>query len=163
MVNWPFVWTATLRAVEAGTLPDDLVEDIGWAMYPRVTEGTDAAPPYGGINLGVGAFSAHTDLAYQAAQCIVSPENQAWYFTTNGNPPASTVAYDDPEVQETFPMADLIRDSLEQAVPRPQTPYYNEVSIGLQETWHPVSGITESTPAVSADFIVAVLRGERLL
>ncbi|MPV39042.1 extracellular solute-binding protein [Georgenia subflava] len=158
MVNWPFVWPAMSEA------NPEVIEDLGWTIYPRVDEGTEAAPPVGGINLGVGAFSEHPDLAYDAVACIVQPEHQAEYFVTNGNPPSSIEAYDDPSVQEQFPMADTIRDSLDQGVPRPQTPYYNEVSLGLQETWHPPRSVEpESTPAQSADFIIAVLRGERLL
>ncbi|WP_249669253.1 sugar ABC transporter substrate-binding protein [Cellulomonas hominis] len=164
MVNWPFVWPAMQGAVEDGTLEQEFLDDVGWAVYPQVVEGEDAAPPYGGINLGVGAFSNHVDEAYEAAACIVRPENQAAYFVSDGNPPASTVAYDDPEVQETFPMADVIRQSLEQAAPRPQTPYYNEVSQGLLETWHAPSSVDpETTPEESTTFIVEVLRGERLL
>lgn len=158
MVNWPFVWPAI-----NGSDPD-IVEDIGWAIYPRMDEGTDAAPPVGGINLGVSAFSEHVDLAYDAVACIVRPEHQAEYFVTNGNPPSSIEAYEDERVQEDFPMADTIRESLELAAPRPQTPYYNEVSIGLQETWHPPASVDpEETPGSSADFITAVLRDERLL
>lgn len=164
MVNWPFVWSATNAAVEDGTLDASLIDDIGWALYPRVDEGAEARPPYGGISLGIGAFSTHVDLALDAAQCIVTPENQAEYFATNGNPPASTKAYDDPAVQKAFPMADVIRESLEQAAPRPQTPYYNEVSTGLQETWHPPTSVDpDTTPQESTDFITAVLRGEALL
>jgi multiple sugar transport system substrate-binding protein len=164
MVNWPFVWPAMQGAVEDGTLDRAFLDDVGWAVYPQVAEGEDAAPPYGGINLGVGAFSEHVDEAYEAAACIVRPENQAAYFVSDGNPPSSTVAYDDPEVQETFPMADVIRQSLEQAAPRPQTPYYNEVSQGLQETWHAPRDVDPgSTPQEATEFIVAVLRGERLL
>lgn len=164
MVNWPFVWSATNAAVEDGTLDASLVDDIGWALYPRVDADTGSRPPYGGISLGIGAFSEHVDLALEAAQCIVTPENQAEYFATNGNPPASTKAYDDPAVQKAFPMADVIRESLEQAAPRPQTPYYNEVSTGLQETWHPPADVDpDTTPRRSTDFITAVLRGEALL
>ncbi|MDT0165248.1 extracellular solute-binding protein [Actinotalea sp. AC32] len=164
MVNWPFVYTATLGAVEAGTLDQQLVDDIGWAMYPQVVEGEQARPPYGGINIGVGAFSEHTDLAFAAAECITTPERQAEYFVSDGNPPSSTEAYDDPAVQEEFPMADLIRESLENGAPRPQTPYYNEVSAGLQETWHPPADVSpESTPQRATDLITAVLRGEQLL
>lgn len=164
MVNWPFVWTATQGAVEGGSLDEALLDDIGWAMYPQVVEGEQARPPYGGINIGVGAFSRHTDLALAAAECIAAPERQAEYFVTDGNPPSSAVAYDDPAVQEEFPMADLIRESLENGAPRPQTPYYNEVSAGLQETWHPPADVSpETTPERSADLITAVLRGEQLL
>ncbi len=164
MVNWPFVWSATNAAVEDGTLDASLVDDIGWALYPRVDADTGSRPPYGGISLGIGAFSEHVDLALEAAQCIVTPENQAEYFATNGNPPASTKAYDDPAVRKAFPMADVIRESLEQAAPRPQTPYYNEVSTGLQETWHPPADVDpDTTPRRSTDFITAVLRGEALL
>ncbi|MDM8083177.1 extracellular solute-binding protein [Cellulomonas cellasea] len=164
MVNWPFVWSATKAGVEDGTLTQALLDDIGWALYPRVDAATPAGTPYGGINLGVGAFSKHTDLAYQAAECIVTPEHQAYYFATNGNPASNTAAYTDAAVLEAYPMAPVIRESLEQAVPRPQTPYYNDVSIGLQETWHPPSSVDpDSTPRRSTDFITAVLRGERLL
>ena len=83
---------------------------------------------------------------------------------SNGNPAANTEAYDDPAVLEAFPMADVIRQSLEQAAPRPQTPYYNEVSVGLQQTWHPPSSVNpKTTPAESQTYITAVLRGEQLL
>jgi multiple sugar transport system substrate-binding protein len=164
MVNWPFVWSATNAAVEEGTLDQAVLDDVGWAIYPQVTEGTDARPPYGGISLGVGAYSEHVDEAFEAARCIVTPENQAYYFASNGNPPASTKAYDDPEVLKAFPLADVIRESLENAAPRPQTPYYNEVSIGLQETWHPPLEVDpETTPQESTEYITAVLRGEALL
>ncbi len=164
MVNWPFVWSAINAAVEAGTLDQSLIDDIGWAMYPQTDSDHAAAPPYGGINIGVGAFSEHVDLAYQAAECIVRPEHQSQYFVTNGNPPSNTTAYDDPAVQKTFPMAALIRDSLKAAAPRPQTPYYNEVSLGLQETWHPPASVNPDTsPQAATDLITAVLRGDRLL
>src|SRR5699024_6576265 len=106
MVNWPFIW----RAI--GESDEDLLEDIGWARYPRVGADAESAPPVGGINLGVGAFSEHIDLAYDAIACIVTPEHQAEYFVTNGNPPSSKEAYEDERISEEFPMADLIRDSL---------------------------------------------------
>ncbi|ROS23046.1 extracellular solute-binding protein [Cellulomonas sp. PhB150] len=164
MVNWPFVWSATNAAVEDGTLDKSLIDDIGWGLYPQVTEGTKSRPPYGGINLGIGAFSKHVDDSLKAAQCIVTPENQAYYFATNGNPPSNTKSYEDADVKKAFPMADVIRESLENAAPRPQTPYYNEVSLGLQETWHPPASVNPATtPKKSTDFITSVLRGEQLL
>ncbi|KAE8764770.1 extracellular solute-binding protein [Georgenia thermotolerans] len=164
MVNWPFVWSSTVTGVEQGTFDKALLDDIGWTTYPLTDEGSKPAPPYGGINLGVGAFSKHPDFAYQAVECIVTPEHQATYFATNGNPAANTKAYEDPKVQEAYPMYQEIRDSLQQAVPRPQTPYYNEVSTGLQQTWYPPSSVNpDTTPQKSTDLITSVLRGESLL
>ncbi|WP_043441592.1 extracellular solute-binding protein [Arthrobacter sp. L77] len=164
MVNWPFVWPATVAAVEAGTLDQAVLDDIGWGIYPRMSEDQEAAPPLGGINLGVGAESDDPELAYEAIQCIVSVENQAEYFVTNGNPPANTEAYEDPRIEESFPMSETIRDSLQVAAPRPQTPFYNEVSTGIQQTWAPPAAVDpETTPETSSNFITSVLRGEQLL
>ena len=164
MVNYPFVWPATNASVEEGTLPASLIDDIGWTLYPSMNEGEETAPPLGGINLGVGSKSEHPDLAYEAIECIVTPENQAQYFTTNGNPPSNEEAYNTAGIEETFPMAPTIRDSLELAVPRPQTPYYNEISTGIQQTWTPPRDVNpDTTPATSQEFITEVLRGEKLL
>jgi len=163
MVNWPFVWAQANTKVEAGTLEQSVPDDYGWALYPRVDEDTPSAPPLGGINLGVSAFSEHVDFAYEATECITSDENQAEYMITNGNPASSAAVYDDPEVQESYPMADTIRESLEAAAPRPLTPYYSEVTGGLQREYHPASSVGPDTGKKADDLIGAVLRGDQLL
>ena len=164
MVNWPFVWGRALAAVEAGTLDQSVPDDYGWALYPRVTEDEESRPPYGGINIVVGAYSQNVDAAYEAAECIVSEENQADYFITNGNPAAKASVYDDPEVIDVFPQAPVIRESLENAAPRPQTVYYSEVSGALQREYHPAASIDPETVGTDAnELITAVLAGEQLL
>jgi multiple sugar transport system substrate-binding protein len=164
MVNWPYVWPRANKAVVAGTLDAAVPQDYGWTVYPQVVEGEESRPPYGGINIGVGAFSKHPDLAYEAAECIVSEENQAYYFVTNGNPASKAAVYDDPAVLEEFPQAPVIRESLEQAAPRPQTAYYSEVSGSIQRVYHPPSSVQPGeTGEEAADLIRAVLRKEELL
>lgn len=163
MVNWPFIYAATAAAVEGGTVDQSVYEDIGWALWPRVDPDEPSAPPLGGINIGVGATSEHQELAWEAVECIVQPENQAYYFVSNGNPAASEAAYEDPEVREAYPMYATIRESLDNAAPRPQTPFYNEVSTAIQQEWTPPASVTEDTPRLTAEFIESVLRGERLL
>ncbi len=164
VVNYPFLWPRALAAVEAGTMDQSVPDDYGWAVYPQVDEGNESAPPYGGINLGIGAFSENVDFAYEASECITSTENQAYYFVSNGNPASDTTVYEDPAVLEEFPMAPVIQQSLEQAAPRPQTPYYSEVSGGLQREYHPTTSVDpESTPQSATDFITAVLKKEQLL
>ncbi|WP_040161048.1 extracellular solute-binding protein [Nigerium massiliense] len=163
MVNYPFVYPSLKSSVEGGTVDKAVLDDMGWARYPRTDADKESAPPLGGIMLGVGAHSPHPDLAYDAISCITTPENQAYYFETNGNPASSKKAFDDPKVREAFPMAPLIRESLDAAKPRPQTPYYNEVSTAIQQNYTPLDGVNDGTAAATADFILRVLRGEALL
>ena len=61
-------------------------------------------------------------------------------------------------------MAETIRESLDLAAPRPQTPYYNEVSTAIQQRYTPPQAVDpETTPAETGRFIQEVLRGESLL
>ncbi len=163
MVNWPFVYARALAAVEAGTLDPSVPEDYGWALYPRVDADTPSAPPLGGIVLGVSAFSRNVDLAYEATECIVSDENQAEYMITNGNPASSAAVYDDPAVQEAYPMADTIRESLEAAASRPLTAYYSEVLGSFLREYHPPGQVDDQTGERTQTLIQAVLSGEQLL
>jgi multiple sugar transport system substrate-binding protein len=48
MLNWPYVLAAARSAVEEGTLSQDVVDDIGWARYPRVFPDKPSQPPLGG-------------------------------------------------------------------------------------------------------------------
>ena len=164
MVNWPFVWPRANESAAEGTLGADVPADYGWALYPRVEPDRPSAPPYGGINLGVGAFSRHPDLAYEATECITSAANQTYYFVENGNPAARESVYSDPSVLQAFPMAPVILQSLEQAAPRPQTAYYSEVSQSVQREYHPTSRIDPAaTGAATAALIQEVLAKKELL
>lgn len=157
LVNWPYVWAAfPANGVE-------FIDDIAAAPYPATTEDGPSAPPYGGISLGIGAAGEHPDLAYQAAECITNQEHQVLYMTGTGNPASRAAVFDDQAVIDQFPMADLIRESLDNAVPRPQTQYYGDLSTGLQREFSPPSSVTEDTPAQASTLIIDVLRGEALL
>lgn len=164
MVNWPFIYAQAVAGVEGGTLDQEVLDDYGWTLWPSVVEGEPSAPPLGGIDLGIGAYSSNVDFAYEAAECITTDENQAYYMINEGNPASSAAVFDDEEVTAQFPMADTIRESLEQAAPRPQTAYYNEVSGGLQREYHPPASVEPGkTGPQAAELILAVLRGEQLL
>ena len=115
MVNWPYVYGAATGEVEAGSLDQSVVDDIGWARYPEVVAGTESKPPLGGIDLAIGKFTEHPDEALAAVKCITSVENNAKYMVDSGNPAARSAAFDDPKVRKAFPRADLIRDSIESA------------------------------------------------
>lgn len=154
MTNWPFIFAAA---------NDELRADIGWARWPAVAEGEDSRPPLGGIDLAIGAFTKHPDFAVEAVKCITSAESQKTYTLAEGLLPTIESVYDDADVKKAFPMADLLRQSVDDAAPRPVTPYYPDITEAVQRTWHPESGVGDGTPKRAADLIVAVLHDERLL
>jgi multiple sugar transport system substrate-binding protein len=164
MVNWPYVWAAFTAAVADGSVPEDFKENVGWARYPRVDPDVESATPIGGIGLGVGAFSQNPELAVEAIRCITSVENQVAYMLSAGDPGAAAAVYEDPQVQETFPMWQEIREGLEQAAPRPITPYYGDVTGAIQQSYHPPDTLNpETTPDQTAELIEGVLANEQLL
>ncbi|MCW2522031.1 MAG: transporter substrate-binding protein [Frankiales bacterium] len=156
MVNYPFVWAALTPAQKA---------DVGFTLYPQTVAGTPSKPPFGGIDIAVGAYTKHQSAALAAMKCLASPAHQAEYMVGEGNPAASTAAYTDPAVLKAFPdgLAAMILQSLQASGPRPQTQYYNDLSTALQKSFSPPSSVNAKTPEKATSFILEVLRGEKLL
>lgn len=163
MVNWPYVLAAARGAAEEGSLPQAVVDDIGWARYPRVSPDRPSAPPLGGANLGIGAYSEHPDESVALVECVNALEKATQYMLDEGEPSPYAASYDNPEVRENYPNADLIRESIAEGGPRPLTPFYVDVSGSIFQTWHPPSSVTNETPAKTDEFMADVLSGRRLL
>jgi multiple sugar transport system substrate-binding protein len=164
MVNWPYVYGAAGAAVRAGSLDPTTLDDIGWARYPRVAPGLPSRPPLGGISLAVGAFTRHAAQAVEAVGCLTSLESQTEYMIGSRSPAARAAAYDDPRVRQVFPMADLVRESIEDAAPRPLTPYYTDVSASVVRVFHPPAAVDpETTPVRAARLVEDVLHDRVLL
>ena len=159
MVNWTYIWT------NYDSTQPEVKDDLGFARYPQTVAGEESRPPYGGIGVGVSAFSDHVDEAMEAIECITSPENQGVNAELTGNMPASAAGYEYPALKDIYPqeLLDLFQESLDAAAPRTVTPYWSDISGGLQSTWHPPSSVNSDTPAESQQFIDDVLHGRRLL
>jgi multiple sugar transport system substrate-binding protein len=163
MLNWPYVLAAARTAVTEGSLEQSVVDDIGWARYPRVDADKPSAPPLGGANLAIGAYTRYPEEAADLVQCATSLESSTGYMLAEGEPSTFGAAYDNPEVLEAYPNAPLIRESIDEGGPRPITPYYVDVAGSVLSTWHPPSSVRASTPEETDTFMTEVLRGERLL
>jgi multiple sugar transport system substrate-binding protein len=155
---WPYIWAQ----MAADKVPFRNT-DIGWTLYPETVAGQPSKPPFGGIDLGIGAYSKHKAQALAAATCITSEQHQKEYMLQTGNPAANKAVYDDPAIQKEFPMADLIRQSLDESAPRPQSQYYGDLSTALQKSFSPPNSVTSKTPKKASTFILQVLKGDRLL
>jgi trehalose/maltose transport system substrate-binding protein len=164
MINWTYVYGAASEAVASAAIDRSVLDDIGWARWPRVDSARPSRPPLGGIDLGVSAFTRHPDLAVDAVRCLTTAQSQRRYMLKSKNAAARAAVYDDPEVRRAFPMADLIRESIGDAAPRPKTPYYTDVSAALTRTFHPPASVDPSrTPRAADRLVVGVLHDRVLL
>jgi multiple sugar transport system substrate-binding protein len=138
-LNYPSLYAA------ARDQRPELLADLGWTRYPQVVAGTPSRPPLGGINLGVGAYSRHPEQAFDAAGCLRSGTNQQVAAVRGGIPPTIAAVYDDPAVLSEFPFAELLRQCIEAAAPRPATAAYSDVSLAVQQVLHPPSSVDPDT------------------
>lgn len=135
MLNYTFVWPS------AQANAPQVAARMGWARWPAVDRDRPSRVTVGGINIGVAAFSRHPEQAFAAAACLASAKNQRLAAIRGGLPPTTETLYDDPQVRDTFPFADTLRATLRDAVQRPQTPFYNDVSLAISRTLHPMRDI----------------------
>jgi len=146
MVNYTFAYGSAKENAP------EVAENMGAARYPGIVPGRPSKPPLGGFNLAVSAFSEHPELAYEAANCLTAPEQQLTVTELDGLAPARADLYDDPRVRKAFPgFADLVRESIRTAGPRPVTPAYQDVSLSIQSALHPPTKIDQYDVGPSYD------------
>ncbi|WP_116114436.1 extracellular solute-binding protein [Austwickia chelonae] len=158
LVNWPYVWTALQEK------NPQAAQDLGWARYPRTVADKESKPPLGGIVLGVNRASTKQQKAWKAISCLTDAPRQKLYMSGSGNPAARRAVYLDPEILEKYPMASMIRDSLDAAAARPRSQYYGDISTAIYRTYSPPHAIDpEVIGAKAEEKIKAVLQGRALL
>jgi multiple sugar transport system substrate-binding protein len=137
-INYTFIYASAAET-------KGFQEKIGWTRYPRTVKERPSRPPLGGINLGVGSYTESPDLAFDAAECLASPENQVVASEKGGLPPTTESAYDDPKLEKAFPFAGELRESIDAGAPRPVNPAYSDISLAIQKTYHPENKIEPDT------------------
>ncbi|WP_306208452.1 ABC transporter substrate-binding protein [Actinoplanes sp. RD1] len=134
-LNWPFVYPSMQNDAP------EVAQDTGWARFPSLDANTPSKVTIGGSNLAVSAFSKHPDLAFEAVRCLRNAANQKYLAINAGQPPSIESVYAEPEMAEAYPMRDAILDELKDAVPRPLTPAYQNVSTVVSERLSPPASI----------------------
>jgi len=135
MLNYTYVWPSAHADAPA------VAAHMGWARWPAVIPGRPSRVTLGGINLGIGAYTRHPKLAFDAASCLASAPSQRLAAERGGLPPTLTTLYDEPPIRRVFPFAEVLRETLRDAVQRPQTPLYADLSLAISHTLHPMRAI----------------------
>jgi multiple sugar transport system substrate-binding protein len=138
-VNYPFVWPS------AQTDVPKIAKVMGYAPYPSVLPGQPARVTIGGINLGISSYSKHPTEAFAASACMASRAHQLTDAVKGGLPPTIGSLYDDPALAKAYPFHQLIKQQLETYGIRPKTPAYSDVSLAIQKTLSPPSGINPAS------------------
>ncbi|MGR8931107.1 MAG: extracellular solute-binding protein [Gammaproteobacteria bacterium] len=148
MLNYSFVWPSARQNAP------DIAEAMGFARWPAFSESLPSRVTVGGINLAVAAYGRYPQLAFEAAECLASANNQVVAAVKGGMPPTLEALYDKPEVRQHFPFADTLRDTLRDAVLRPASPMYNDISLAISRTLHPMKSIEPETDIQELRFSV---------
>jgi multiple sugar transport system substrate-binding protein len=139
-LNWPFVYAAAQKKPE-------FAKNFKWAPYPAFG-GDTSKVTVGGINFAVSAYTRHPDESFDAVLCLRSAENQKLAALKDGVPPTIEAVYDEPEMAETYPMREDIKETLKNASVRPLTPAYQNASTVIATILSPPASID---PKATAD------------
>lgn len=134
-VNWPFVYPAMQEA------NPELAQKVKWARIPGVDGNTPSKVTIGGVNLAVSSYSTHPEESFEVAKCLRDAEHQKFSAVNDGVPPTIERVYDDPEMDEAYPMKETILEELKEPAVRPLTPAYQSISTVMSAILSPPSGI----------------------
>jgi trehalose/maltose transport system substrate-binding protein len=150
-INYTFAWASANDAVSkapdaaAKKAAEDFRSKIGFARWPSVNPGTPSHVTLGGINLGVGSFGKHRDLAFAAATCLRQPVNQIPASLKGGLLPTTASLYNNPDLKKAFPFTGILKAEIADGVARPVTPFYSDISQAIQRSLHPERDINPSS------------------
>ena len=141
MRNWPYAW-AELQKQDS-----PVRGKIG--ISPMVSQpGVEPASTLGSWGFTLLRGSNHKDAVIKAIKYLTSTEAQRVMFIEHGYTPTVKALYDDLELIQDYPHLSLLSKALNNAVLRPETPIYAQISDVLQRSLS--SSLTgEETPTLS--------------
>ncbi|MCI6206003.1 MAG: ABC transporter substrate-binding protein [Corynebacterium glucuronolyticum] len=142
-VNWPYMYT---NAKEAG---------INFEVTPLVAKDGTGVSTLGGYNNGINVNSKHKATARDFIEFIINEDNQA-SFADNSFPPVLASIYEDATLVEKYPYLPALKESLENAKPRPVSPFYTAISKAIQDNTYAAITAGKSIDDATADMAAAI-------
>ncbi|MFJ6158676.1 ABC transporter substrate-binding protein [Pseudarthrobacter sp. NPDC092184] len=124
--NWPYVYN--LATTEGSSQVKDV---LGMAALP----GKDGpgASSLGGHNAAISVYSKNKATALDFVNFLIEEEQQKFFATQGSLAPVLGDLYEDQELVAKLPYLPVLKTSIENAVPRPVTPFYPAVTQAIQE------------------------------
>jgi len=158
-LNWPYVLSAMRTA------NPEIAADLGYTTFPSVEAGQPPKVTLGGMNYAVSAYSKHPEETYEAAMCLRNEEHQVKAAIDAGDAPVLESIYtSNADFREQYPMGDVMLEELKNAVPRPRTPLYQNISTLVSTNLSPPGSIDpEASTSELRELIAQSLEGKGIL
>ena len=134
------------NAVEAG---------LNFEVQPLVGENGVGVSTLGGYNNGINVNSKHKATAKDFIEFIINEENQL-SFAKASFPPVLASIYDDAALIEEHPYLPALKESLENAKPRPVSPFYPAISKAIQDNAYAALTDGKSVDDATKDMAAAI-------
>jgi multiple sugar transport system substrate-binding protein len=125
--NWPYVFS--LATTDASSKVKD---KFGVAPLPG-DAGKPGASTLGGHDAAISQFSAHKATAFDFIKFWTSEETGRFFATQGSLAPVLSKLYDDPTLVKKLPYLPTLKSSIQNAVPRPVSPFYPAVTRAIQD------------------------------
>lgn len=146
-INWPYMFT---NAEEAG---------VNFEVQPLVGEKGVGVSTLGGYNNGINVNSKHKATARDFIEFVINEDNQM-SFAEASLPPVLSKIYDDKELIDKYPYLPALKESLENAKPRPVSPFYPAISKAVQDNAYAALTSGKSVDDATRDMAAAIKQAQ---
>jgi multiple sugar transport system substrate-binding protein len=150
MRNWPYAVSI------ASTAPSKVVGKFGYAPLPGLTADKPGASSLGGHSWAIGNFSKHKGTALDFLKFAESDPVQKYLLTAASLAPVTASLYTDPTLVAKAPYLPILLKSIQNAVPRPITPYYQGVTTAIEQNAFAALQGQKSTDSALSDMAKAI-------
>ncbi|MDX6302588.1 MAG: trehalose/maltose transport system substrate-binding protein [Nocardioidaceae bacterium] len=124
--NWPYVYN--LATTEATS---KVKGKFGVAPLPGISG--PGASSLGGHNAAISVYSKHKATALDFLKFLESAQTQKFFITQGSLAPVRESLYSDTSIQKKYPYLPTLLTSIQNAEPRPVSPFYPAVTKAVQD------------------------------
>jgi multiple sugar transport system substrate-binding protein len=122
--NWPYA-----DAILAGT-GSKVAGKFDIAPLPGLNG--PGASSLGGHSVAISTYSKYKATALDFLKFVESDSVQRYNLTQGSNAPVLASLYDDPTLVQKFPYLPVLKTGIQNAIPRPVTPFYPAVTEAIE-------------------------------
>ncbi|CAA9443018.1 MAG: Maltodextrin ABC transporter, substrate-binding protein MdxE [uncultured Rubrobacteraceae bacterium] len=132
MRNVPRMYALASDPNESSISPDQ----IRITSLPVAEEGLQSYSSLGGWNFFMNANTEDPDAAYEFIRFMSAPEQQKYRAIEGSVLPARQELYEDEELLQQVPVAELGQEAIQNTRPRPVSPFYSDMSLRMAEQFN---------------------------